>query len=112
MPLSNAQRNALDRAWRFCTRRATAKANAANLPHLALTELGQRKSNQLQEESDDCALQAIILKGILEDDTHTVTLLKRLAGLTPATKDSNPGIGAGMLNSLIEDAQALLLEEV
>lgn len=34
-------------------------------------------------------------------------LIDKLAHLTPATRDRNPGIGPGMLNTLIDYAQKL-----
>ncbi len=34
--------------------------------------------------------------------------LSMCAGLTPATKEYNPGIGAGMLNTIILEANELL----
>lgn len=37
-----------------------------------------------------------------------VSLARRIAELRPATREFNPGIGAGMLNSLIADAKAAI----
>ena len=35
----------------------------------------------------------------------------RIANLTPATRDFNPGIGAGTLNQLIDEAKSLIPRE-
>lgn len=37
-----------------------------------------------------------------------VALARRVAALRPATREFNPGIGPGMLNSLIEEAKLAL----
>lgn len=39
-------------------------------------------------------------------------LAQRVADLEPATRDNHPGIGAGMLNSLISDARHALAVEM
>lgn len=43
-----------------------------------------------------------------QKEAFTMLLIKKIASLEPATKDHNPSIGAGTLNTLIEDAQAIL----
>jgi len=56
--------------------------------------------------------QALLTEVCAEMDRQEriTALLHKIAALSPATKDYEPGIGAGMLNQLIDEAKALLTQ--